>query len=133
MTAPPLSDQVKAFFDEFVEAFATFDGSYIARRYAVPYLAMHADGSTELFHSTTAIGEYFQRVVDEYRARDCRSCRYIDLAVVGIGRSAALGTVTWELCARTEAGDRTSATSLSRDGASSCRGASPIIWLNRMG
>lgn len=33
---------VATFFDEFVEAFATFDGSVIARRYRSPYLAMRA-------------------------------------------------------------------------------------------
>jgi hypothetical protein len=88
---------VKTFFDDFVAVFRTFDGPRIAERYAVPYLAMHADGTTSLFTSTDAIGAYFQRIVDDYRQRGCTRCRYRSLEVVEIGRVAALGTVTWEL------------------------------------
>ena len=88
---------MKKFFDDFVGAFRTFDGRRIAERYLVPYLAMHADGTTSLFTSIDSIGGYFQRIVDNYRERGCTGCRYRSLEVVEIGRDAALGTVTWEL------------------------------------
>jgi len=93
----PIEREVVAFFDEFVEAFATFDGGVIARRYLVPYLAMHADGSTDTFTSSDEIAGYFQRIVDDYAARGCRACCYRELEVVPIGLNAALGTVTWSL------------------------------------
>jgi hypothetical protein len=97
VTDGPIHREVVAFFDEFVEVFLTFDGSRIAWRYLVPYLAMHADGSTELFTSDAAVAEYFQRIVDEYRAGGCTACRYRELEVVPVGGNAALGTVTWDL------------------------------------
>jgi hypothetical protein len=93
----PHSSAVRAFFDEFVEAFRTFDGTEISRRYLTPYVSMHADGTSTLFSSNTAIAEYFQKVVDEYHEQECRSCRYQELAVTPMGTNAALGTVTWEL------------------------------------
>lgn len=85
------------FFDEFVEAFHTFDGNVIARRYLPPCLMLHADGAIDCFSSSSEIAEYFQKIVDDYRKKGCRSCRYQDLEVVSIGRQSALGTVTWEL------------------------------------
>jgi hypothetical protein len=97
VTDTPIDREVAAFFDEFVEVFTTFDGRLIARRYLVPYLAMRADGSTETFTTLDAIGEYFQRIVDDYKVRGCSACRYGELSIVPLGRSAALGTVTWSL------------------------------------
>ena len=47
--------------------------------------------------SSAETGSYFQKVVDEYYAKGCRSCRYKDLAILRIGKHCALGTVTWEL------------------------------------
>jgi hypothetical protein len=93
----PLDDDVGRFFDEFVEAFPSFDGEVIARRYGVPYLAIHTDGSTELFASNTAVAAYFQRVLDGYRQRGCRACRYEGLEITATGGASALGTVTWDL------------------------------------
>lgn len=85
------------FFDEFVVAFASFDGAEIAQRYVVPYVAMHADGSMECFAEPAHIAAYFQRVVDAYGAKGCRSCRYKEMAVVPLGQRCLLATVTWEL------------------------------------
>lgn len=80
-----------------MEAFRTFDGSEIARRYLSPYLALHADGSIDCFAAHADVVKYFQDVVDEYHRKGCRSCRYKDLDVISVGRQCALGTVTWEL------------------------------------
>lgn len=86
-----------AFFDDFVKAFSRFDGPLIAQRYAAPYVALQADGSTQCFTEHASIGQYFQNVVDEYHAQGCRSCQYRDLEVVPLGAQSALATVTWEL------------------------------------
>lgn len=97
MNTTKLQSDTLAFFDEFTAVFPMFDGAQIARRYAAPYLAIHADGSSDLFPTAESIATYFQRIVDGYRNSGCHSCRYLDLEIVPMGSTAALGTVTWEL------------------------------------
>ncbi|MDM0107963.1 hypothetical protein QTH97_23650 [Variovorax sp. J22R24] len=92
-----LRAEASDFFDAFVSAFQSFDGTEIARRYAVPYAALHADGSVECFESPHAIAAYLQRVVDSYREKGCRSCRFCDLEVLPLGQQCTLATVNWEL------------------------------------
>lgn len=92
-----LERAARAFFDEFVVAFRSFDGSVIARRYLSPYLALHADGSIECFDAPDEIAAWFQKVVDDYHRDGCRSCRHRDLEVVPLGSRSALATVTWDL------------------------------------
>lgn len=87
------------FFDDFVAAFRTFNGHTIAERYLAPYLAFSSPTGAQVFDSANAIGDYFQRVVDEYYSRGVRSCRYTDLAIVPLGRECVLATVTWDLLA----------------------------------
>jgi catechol 2,3-dioxygenase-like lactoylglutathione lyase family enzyme len=87
----------RRFFDDFVVAFRTFDGNRIAERYLAPYLAMRADGSAAVFASGVETGRYFQSVLDDYRARGCRACRYHGLTTAAIGPAAVVATVTWEL------------------------------------
>ena len=90
-------DEAVAFFDAFVEAFQTFVGEIIAQRYLPPYLAMHADGTIACFSTHAEVAQYFQKVLDEYHEKGCRSCRYRDLDAVPVGDGSALATVTWEL------------------------------------
>lgn len=97
MATTALQGEVAAFFDAFVEAFHSFDGQRIARRYLAPYSALHAGGSVECFSTQAEIAAYFQKVVDGYRSQGCRSCRYGVLEVVSMGRTCVLGTVTWDL------------------------------------
>ncbi len=99
MRASDTESRARTFFDEFVEAFRSFDADTIAQRYLAPYLAFHAQGSAQVFMSHAETAAYFQRIVDGYHARGCRSCRYKDLAVVPLGQDCALGTVSWELLA----------------------------------
>ena len=89
--------EATAFFDDFVAAFAHFDGPLIARRYHVPYLAMHAAGRHDLLTSAEAVGAYFQRIVDQYRGDGCTACRHRGLQVVTMGGEALLATVSWDL------------------------------------
>lgn len=88
---------VARFFDDFVAAFATFEGAMIAERYGTPYLACPTEGPVKLFGSRDEIVEYFQGVVDDYRDLGVRSCRYDDVDVVEMGRRCLLATVTWTL------------------------------------
>ncbi|MDX5371741.1 MAG: hypothetical protein LPK18_04810 [Pseudomonadaceae bacterium] len=87
----------RRFFDEFVTAFAAFDGALVAQRYLSPYLACSGPGALRVFVSGEEIGTYFQGILDDYRARGCRSCCYRDLEVVALGADCALASVTWEL------------------------------------
>ena len=67
--------RAQRFFDEFVEAFETFDGARLAERYASPYLAFHANGRSDVFSSNQDIAKYFQRVLDESMRRACAAAR----------------------------------------------------------
>ncbi|CAN7564337.1 hypothetical protein [Rhizobacter sp. LjRoot28] len=97
MTSSAHDSLARRFFDDFVEAFGSFDGATIAARYHAPYLAFHAAGSADVFATSAEIAAYFRRVVDAYYARGCRSCRYEDLRVTPLGAHAAVATVQWEL------------------------------------
>ena len=90
-------DEAEHFFDDFVEAFATFDGAVVARRYRTPFLALGSAGAATVLTTVDEIAAYFQEFLDDYRAQGCRSCRYVDLAVVGTGTTSGLVTATWEL------------------------------------
>src|SRR5450631_3193845 len=97
MTETELREDARKFFDEFVDAFQSFEGMRIAERYLAPYLAFHAPGSVQVFLSSEDIDEYFQRVVNEYFERGCRSCTYDAMDVFPLGHESALATVTWQL------------------------------------
>lgn len=92
-----LQMEATGFFDAFVEAFRSFDGKEIARRYAAPYLALNGEGALTLLPTQADIASYFQTVLDNYFAQGCRSCRYLELDVLPIGSQSVMSTVTWEL------------------------------------
>ncbi|HSX71847.1 MAG TPA: hypothetical protein VLF16_13040 [Pseudomonas sp.] len=92
-----MSTGLEAFFDDFVHAFARFDGALIARRYAAPYLALDGTGQARVFTTAEAIAGYFQSTLDHYAAQGCRSCRYHSLETVSLGSASVLASVTWEL------------------------------------
>lgn len=92
-----MQDAMRRFFDAFVDAFASFDGTLIAERYAAPYLAFDAAGEARLFTCHADIGAYFQGIVDHYFADGCRACRFHTLQVTPLGAGAALASLSWEL------------------------------------
>ncbi|WJN58543.1 MULTISPECIES: hypothetical protein [unclassified Pseudomonas] len=92
-----LQDEVRRFFEDFVAAFAEFDGALIARRYGAPYLALNAAGEARLFATAADIGDYFQGIVDQYFAQGCRSCRFHGLEITPLGCAAVLASISWEL------------------------------------
>lgn len=94
---PIRNDEAAHFFDEFVEAFATFDGDRVAERYRAPFLAIDAEGTTTCLDTREKIARYFQTFLDDYRAQGCRACSYDELEVAAAGTAGALLTVTWDL------------------------------------
>lgn len=92
-----LSTDLRAFFDGFVADFARFDGAPIARRYGLPYLSIDAEGGATLLPTRTRITEYFQGVLDEYRARGVQRCRIDRFEALPLGGRSALVTVDWSL------------------------------------
>ena len=95
--ASAAGERARRFFDDFVAAFASYDGAVIARRYLVPYLAHHVSRKPDLFTDQVAIADYFQTIVDRYHAAGARNCTWRDMEVVALGRESALATVTWDL------------------------------------
>ncbi|WP_394559615.1 hypothetical protein [Aquipseudomonas alcaligenes] len=91
------NDTLHAFFSDFVEAFASFDGQRVASRYAQPYLALNAEGELRVFTTAGETAAYFQQVLDAYAALGCRKCRFAALEVVALGADSLLASVTWEL------------------------------------
>lgn len=89
--------ELEAFFDDFIHAFARFDGALIAQRYTAPYLALDASGQARVFATAEAIAGYFQSALDHYAAQGCRSCRYHSLETVSLGSASVLASVSWEL------------------------------------
>ena len=97
MTARPLQADMSRFFDDFVEAFGTFDGARIATRYFVPGIALRGDGSIQSLESRAEVEHFFQAAVDSYHRDGCRGIQWRDLDVVPMGDRSALATVTWDL------------------------------------
>lgn len=97
MTGPALREDLTRFFDDFVNAFASFKGAPLADLYLVPGVALRGDGLIQGLQSRTEIERFFQATLDRYHREGCRACRFKDLDVVPIGGRSALGTVTWEL------------------------------------
>ena len=99
MNPSTVEAHVRTFFDEFIEAFRSFDGKVIAQRYLSPYLAFHTAASVQVFTSADDTASYFQKIVDGYHAKGWRSCRHKNMSVTPLGDECAIGTVTWELLA----------------------------------
>lgn len=97
MSAPRVADEIVGFFDDFVEAFGSFNGARIATRYVVPGVALRGDGSIHYLQSRAEVEGFFQTAVESYHRDGCRGIRFKDLDVVPMGDRSVLGTVTWEL------------------------------------
>jgi len=95
--AAALRAEAADFFDAFVEAFASFDGERVARRYLAPYLSHRVDGTSACFLAHEEIGRYFQSVLDGYRQDGCASCRWDALETIAVGAQSLLAGVTWIL------------------------------------
>jgi hypothetical protein len=89
--------EIARFFDSFVEAFATFDGTLVGRLFVAPGVALKRDGTVQGFSTRQDVEAYYQAALDRYRASGCRTCRYSDLDVRFLNDSSAIATASWDL------------------------------------
>lgn len=92
-----LISEATQFFDGFVAAFGTFEGSIVARLFVHPYLAVDQYGNQRVFEGPEDTALYFQEHLDRYKSGGCESCSYHSLEVVPMGTLGALTSVTWSL------------------------------------
>lgn len=88
---------VQEYFDDFVEAFLTFDGQRVAEKFAVPFMAKGQAGQGTVFSSLSDIGDYFQTWLDEYKSKGCVRCCYDNLEVKWLGSQCPVASVDWML------------------------------------
>jgi len=97
MADQPLTEEVRGFFQEYNNAFASIDGGRIAALYYMPTVTMRADGSIHCLQSREELARFFQNVADTYHREGYRDGRFKILEVISIGGRSALATLDWEL------------------------------------
>jgi len=97
MTNPSLATEVKAFFVQYNEVFATFDGKQVAALYYMPTVTMRGDGSIHCLRSQEDLAAFFQGVIDTYRKDGYAGSNLKNLEVLPIGDLSALATMDWEM------------------------------------
>ncbi len=92
-------DNIKTFFDRFVDDFSLFDGELIASRYLSPYVAVSSSGDIWQCSERSEIIEYFQSLLDKHQSQGVVCCKYEDLEFTPIGENCFFATVTWTMMA----------------------------------
>jgi hypothetical protein len=92
-----MTDDIKAFFDLYVEDIPKFDGAVLAKKYLSPYTVMSRDGDAWLCGNINDTIDYFQILLDKHRADGVTSCKYEDLDFRTIGAHCYLATVSWTM------------------------------------
>ena len=90
-------DDIKEFFDRFVDDFSSFNGTLIASRYRAPYLAVSSDGDIWECAARPELVEYFQSLLDKHLEDGVTCCKYQDLETYSIGKSCFSASVTWTM------------------------------------
>ena len=88
---------IRKFFDDFVEAYATFCGERVASKFRMPFMALSEGNVSRLFESHQDLAQYFQGFLDDYKYKGCVSCSYSDLQVIQLGAESAIASVSWHL------------------------------------
>lgn len=88
---------IKEYFDDFLDAFATYDGDRVAAKFTVPYMVKGEAGETKVFQSMPDVSQHFQAYLDEYKAKGCTKCQYSNLDVMWLGSESAIASVNWSL------------------------------------
>lgn len=89
--------RITVFFEDFNDAFATFDGNRVATKFSFPFLARGSDGISRVFDNQTELAHYFHEHLVDYRAKGCVRCEYSELQVTELGETTALASVRWSL------------------------------------
>jgi ketosteroid isomerase-like protein len=97
MTHAELTSDVRAFFEAYNEAFASFDGHRIATLYHLPTMTVRGDGSVHCLRSREELARFFQGVADTYRSDGSAGSRFEELQVGPIGGRSALATLDWKM------------------------------------
>jgi hypothetical protein len=97
MTNPSLATEVRALFEEYSEAFASFDGKQVAMLYYIPTITMRGDGSIHCLRSDKELAVFFQGVIDTYRRDGYIGSNIKNFEVLPIGDLSALATMDWEM------------------------------------
>lgn len=92
-----MSNEIKNFFDQFVEDFPTFDGGIISNRYMTPYTAVSRDGDLWLCASREDLVDYFQSLLDRHSSQGVAKCKYEELETTTLGDKCHKATVTWTM------------------------------------
>ena len=92
-----MAENVKEFFDRFVEDFPSFDGSVIATRYTAPYTAVTSDGELWQCSDPVEVEAYFQGLLDRHLSQGVLSLKYSDYECQKVGKSNYFATVTWSM------------------------------------
>ena len=97
MTSSELRSDVRAFLDEYNEAFASIDGHRIAALYHLPALTVRGDGSIHCLQSREELARFFQGVAHTYQRDGYVGGHFDDLQVIPIGDRSALVTLCWKI------------------------------------
>lgn len=92
-----MSDEIARFFDDFVKAFAAFDGKKIGNLFVAPAVALKRDSTLQGFANLQEIEAYYQAALDQYQAAGCKQCRYLDLETQFLNETTATAIVSWDL------------------------------------
>ena len=92
-----MSDEIVRFFDDFVEAFAAFDGWKVGSVFVTAAVALKRDGTLQGFDSLQEIEAYYQAALDQYQASGCKQCRYLDLETQFLNETTATAIASWDL------------------------------------
>jgi hypothetical protein len=95
MANPAFTDEVRGFFEEYNNAFASIDGNRIAALYHMPTVTMRGDASIHCLQSRDELARFFQGVADSYYKDGYRGGSFENLQVVPIGERSALATMDW--------------------------------------
>ena len=95
MTDSSIGEEIRAFFDQYTDAFNSFDGKQIAALYYMPTVTMRGDGSIHCLQSREDLASFFQRVVDTYRKEGYSDGNLMNFEILAIGGLSALATMDW--------------------------------------
>ncbi len=89
--------ELENFFNQFCEAFATFDGELVAEHFIAPGIALKYDGSLEGFTVQKDIVSYYQSALDYYKEAGCSVCKWSELDIHRLNDTSLTATASWDL------------------------------------
>lgn len=90
-------EDIRAFFDRFVVAFASFDEWQVAELFATPAVACRKDGSLVALTTAEDVAAYYKAALDGYRSGGCTYCEWSDLQTMPMGAVSVAAAVIWRL------------------------------------